>query len=297
VISLATAPSPLSLLGEHWSISWVVCGPAGALLVLYLSAVARLSRASGGRRWPVRRTAAFAGGVLVLVVALQSGVDAYDDRLLSAHMVQHLLLLLLGPLLLLEGRPLILALRVAGPARRASLLALLGRGRPLARPAACLAVFSVGVVAVHLPAVFDAALEHPLLHVAEHGLMIALGVLFWSPLVDVDPAPRHRLAGLGRVLYLLASMPAMALVGAYLNRATSIVYRPYGAAAHTLGISAVADQQQAGAIMWVAGSTFMIAVGLWLAMRAMVLDDRRQARRERRAEELSVALPLPGPGR
>ena len=102
-------------------------------------------------------------------------------------------------------------------------------------------------------------------------------------LLGVDPLPTRRLGGVGRVVYLLGAMPAMAAVGAYLNRAPAVVYGGYAAPARALGVSAVADQQQAGAIMWVGGSTFVIVVGLCVAMAAMIGEERRQSARERRA--------------
>jgi cytochrome c oxidase assembly factor CtaG len=177
-------------------------------------------------------------------------------------------------------------------------MGLLARVRLLRSAALCLVLFSVGVIAVHLPAFFDAAVRHTALHYLEHGLLVALGLVLWWPLIGGDPVPRHRLGGLGRVFYLIASMPAMALIGAYLNRAPAVVYGVYARPAHALGISAVADQQQAGALMWVGGSTFMIAVGLWLAMGAMVAEERRLSRREQRAPAEPLSLEsLTGQGR
>jgi cytochrome c oxidase assembly factor CtaG len=121
------------------------------------------------------------------------------------------------------------------------------------------------------------------LHDAEHALYVAAGLLMWSPLLDGDPAPRHRLSGLGKLVYLIAAMMPMALVGAYLNRHPTLVYPPYGPPAAALGISALDDQAQAGAIMWVVGGVVMTAVGLWASVAAMVAEERRQVAREARA--------------
>ena len=101
-----TAPSLNSLLVSHWHPSGVPDLAAGAAALLYLCGVARIRTA-----WPTRRTAAFVAGLACILIALDSGIDAYDERLLSVHMVQHMLLLLVAPLLLLSGRPVILALR------------------------------------------------------------------------------------------------------------------------------------------------------------------------------------------
>jgi cytochrome c oxidase assembly factor CtaG len=115
------------------------------------------------------------------------------------------------------------------------------------------------------------------------------GLLMWSPLVDGDPAPRHRLSGLGRLGYLIVAMLPMAVVGAYLNRHATLVYPAYGPPARALGVSALDDQGQAGAIMWVVGSSIMVAVGLWAALAAMVAEERRLVAREARSAPIPRA--------
>ena len=273
-----SAPSLPSLLVSDWVLSPPVLVPAMASAFLYGLGVRR-----AGGRWPVRRSASFAGGIACVVLALQSGIDAYDDRMLSVHMVQHMLLLLVAPPLLLGGRPLILALRALSPRSRSSLAKAVRAGRPYTAPAPALALFAAVVVLTHLPAFYDATLRHTALHHAEHAVYLVAGLLMWSPLLDVDPAPRHRLNGLGKLAYLIVAMLPMALVGAYLNRHATLVYPPYGPAAHALGISALDDQAQAGAIMWVVGNTIMVVVGLWAAVATMVTQERRQVERESRA--------------
>jgi cytochrome c oxidase assembly factor CtaG len=250
--------------------------PAAASAALYLTCARRRGR------WPARRTLAFLAGIAGVLVALQSGLDAYDDELLSVHMAQHMLLLLVAPLLLLGGRPLLLALRSLRPARRGSVAKVLDRLRPLMAPAPTLVFFGTVVVLTHLPSFYDATLRHPLLHELEHVLYLGAGLAVWSPLLDGDPAPRRRLNGLGKLVYLIVAMMPMALVGAYLNRHATLFYPPYGAPARALGISALNDQAQAGAIMWVAGGVIMTAGGLWAALATMVAEERRLVARETR---------------
>jgi cytochrome c oxidase assembly factor CtaG len=232
--------------------------------------------------WPRRRTTSFLAGLGAVLVALQSGLDTFDDRMLSDHMVQHLLLLELAPLLLLAGRPGLLALRTAPRPVRLAAVRRLESLRSLTHPVSCLAIFSVVVLATHVPGFYDATLRAPALHEAEHGLYLMAGLLMWWPIVDADPLPRRRLNGFTRLVYTIAAMLPMTLLGAYLDRAPRLVYGAYGLPARSLGISAIVDQQQAGAIMWVLGSTLMIAAGLWLAMAAMVDEERRLQVRERR---------------
>ncbi|HUJ34764.1 MAG TPA: cytochrome c oxidase assembly protein [Solirubrobacteraceae bacterium] len=270
-----TAPSLPALLVSQWSLTAAVAVPATASVVLYALGVRR-SR----RRWPVRRTVSFVAGVGCVVLALQSGIDAYDDRMLSVHMVQHMLLLLVAPPLVLGGRPLVLALRSLPPRHRRSLARAVGSGRTYTGPVPALGLFGAAVVLTHLPSFYDATLRHSALHYAEHALYLTAGLLMWSPLLDGDPAPRHRLNGLGKLVYLIAAMMPMALVGAYLNRDATLVYAAYGPPARALGISALSDQARAGAIMWVVGNSIMVAVGLWAAVAAMVSEERRQVARE-----------------
>jgi cytochrome c oxidase assembly factor CtaG len=281
-----SAPSIPSLLVSHWQVAGTVDAGAAATACLYLWGTRRVAT-----RWPRERTASFLAGVVCVVLALQSGIAAYDDRLLSVHMVQHMLLLLGAPLLLLGGRPAILALRALPARRRRALVAMFLRLAPAARPAVCLTVFSAVLVLTHLPRFYDATLRHPALHESEHALYLLAGLMLWWPLLDGDPVPAHRLGGLGRLVYLLATMPAMAIVGAYLDRHPTLVYPAYAAPARATGISAVVDQQQAGAIMWVGGSAIVIAVGLWVVIAALVAEERRQqARDAREAQPIGGSL-------
>jgi putative membrane protein len=273
-----SAPALPTLLWHGWEPAFNVDVEAALVLLLYAVGVRRTRSP-----WPARRTLAFAAGVGCVVVALQSGIGTYDDRLLSDHMVQHLLLLGLAPLLLLAGRPGLLLLRAAPRSARSWVVRRLDVLRPLTHPVVCLVIFGVIVAATHLPGFYDATLRHPALHDGEHLLYLLAGLLMWWPLLDADPLARRRLNGMARLVYLIAAMVPMSLLGAYLSRHTTLVYAPYAAPARALGTSAVTDQQQAGAIMWVLGSTLMIIAGLWQVMAAMVEEERRLVVRERRA--------------
>ncbi len=271
-------PSLPSLLVSHWQLTWSLDVEAAAVVSLYLWAARRV-RAG----WPLRRTLCFLAGVGCALVALQSGIGAYDDQLLSVHMVQHMLLLMVVPPLLLSGQPVILALRGLPARRRRGFAHALGRARRYLAPAPALAFFSAVVVLTHLPSFYDATLRHAALHDLEHALYLTAGLVMWWQILDADPVLAHRLGGLGRLVYIMVAMAPMALVGAYLNRHATVVYAPYGPAARALGVSALSDQAQAGAIMWVAGDVIMVIVGLWAALGALVAEERRQQAREARA--------------
>src|SRR5581483_350379 len=106
------------------------------------------------------------------------------------------------------------------------------------------------VIVPHIPALYDATLHHPLLHDLEHLTFLVGGMVFLWPLLGA-PAGRRSLSSVPALCYVIAAMPSCAVVGAYLNEATVVVYRPYQALDHALGVSAVNDERAAGAIMWI----------------------------------------------
>lgn len=273
-----TAPSLPSLLVSHWHPVPSVTAYMAVAVAIYAWATIRARRP-----WPLRRAAAFALGLLAIAVALESGLDAFDDQMLSVHMVQHLLLFVLAPVLLLLGQPMRLALLALPRAGRRRLGRGLTGARRYAMPLVCLAVFWAVIFGTHIPAFYDATLRHPALHDAEHVLYLLAGLLLWWPVLGADPAPSRRLNGFLQVAYLLGAMVPMEVLGAYLSRATNLFYPAYGGPGRALGISPLTDQADAGAIMWVCGGMLMVAVVLWSSMQAMVEEERRQQARERHA--------------
>lgn len=261
------APGPLFLLAA--------CATA------YAVGVARVRRDAvagrRGRRWPVGRSAAFTGGLLALLVALVSGLDARADEQLSTHMLAHLLITTVAAPLLVAGAPLSLALQATRGATRRGLADMI-RSRPvrwLTSPSVAFAAFGAAMVVTHLTGFYDAALRAPLLHSAEHLLYLATGVLFWLPLVGVNPVPQVR-SWAGRTLYLLLSMPVMSLVGVVLVSSTTVRYSTYAEAARGAGVDALVDQEAAGALMWVGGTVALAAALLALGFQAMLAEERRQ---------------------
>jgi putative membrane protein len=270
-------PSLPTLLWRDWQAAWSVDVIAALAAFAYLVATRRVAR------WPHWRTAGFLAGLAGIVVALQSGVGAFDDRLLSDHMVQHLLLLEVAPLLLLGGRPAMLMVRSASRARRPAIARRLLALAPVTRPLVCLAVFYAVVLGTHVPAFYDATLSDNTLHEFEHALYLTAGLFMWWPMVDGDPVAAHRLNGLARLAYVIAAMLPMTFIGAYLYRDVTLLYPAYAAPARALGVSAIGDEQLAGSIMWVVGSFLMAMAGLWQVMVALIAEERRMQVRERAA--------------
>jgi putative membrane protein len=267
----------LDAIGHGWRADPLLIAALGACAALYLAGVRRRRRP-----WPPARTVSFVAGLGALWVALASGADTYAGQLLSAHMVQHMLLALIAPPLLVAGAPVTLALGALSPAPRRSLARALHGPvlRRATRPVVALIAFAAALILTHIPAVYELALRNPAAHVTEHALYLITALLFWAPIVGSEPVP-HRPSPMMRVLLLLLAMPPMALVGVVLLTVEHPMYAPYADAARALGGSAVADQQLAGTIMWVGGKLVLVAAVLAIGWSALVGEERRQVARER----------------
>jgi putative membrane protein len=279
----AARPTLQNLLGR-WTFD---PGVIVALLAeggLYAWGIARAHGARvGGRRgsWSLWRATSFAAGLLTLAVALLSGVDRIADELLSVHMVQHMLLALLAPVLLLCGAPVKLALVASsGSSRRRLGVLFVSRPiRTLTHPAIGLALFVSVELTTHLTGFYQLALEDETLHAFEHAAYFWSGLLLFAPLIAADPLP-HPPAPLARFSWMMGAMTAMAVPGAVLTFSESVRYPFYLAPARALGRSALADQHLAGAIMWVGSGLAMFALALGVTFSSMLAEERRQRRRE-----------------
>jgi cytochrome c oxidase assembly factor CtaG len=254
-------------------------------------AVRRVDRAHPTNPVPRRRSVAFGLGMLALAFALLSGIDAYDTTLFSIHMVQHILLVLVAAPLIAMAAPITLLLRVATrDARRRWILPVLHSRvvRVLAFPVVAWLLFAGVMWASHFSPLFDAALEDPLIHDLEHLLFLSTALLFWWPVIAADPGP-WRMPHPARAVYVFLQMPQNTFLAVVILGASSVLYPHYATTSRTWGPTALADQQLAAGIMWVAGdAVFLAAVFalLWAWMRHEADDAPRADRRA--AAELAV---------
>ena len=227
-----------------------------ALLVAYFVLIGPLRRRRGwGPRPSGARVGAFLGGTAILAGALLGPLAEWAEYVaLSAHMVQHLLLILVVPVLWLLGLP---AWLLAPVAR----VPVLGRlGFALTRPLPALALASAVQVAWHLPPAFDAALRVEWLHALEHVSFLATGLLLWWPVVG-PAAEWPRPAPPAQLLYLfLATVPMMA-IAAPITLAEDVLYRAYAVGGRPWPLSPRADQELAGVLMWVGGMFGYLVAG------------------------------------
>jgi putative membrane protein len=227
-------------------------------------------------RWPAARAAAFALGCATLGAALSPPVDAAADARPAAHMLQHLLLAVLAPALLAAGAPVRLALaalpdggrRAVGRALRSGMVHALGR------PTVAVPLAIAAFVAVHVPAMVDAALGSAAVHVAEHAALFYTGLLLWVVILAVDPVPAAP-SPLGRLAWLTGVMIAMSVVGAVYSSAPHVLIDGYARLPDALGA-----QQDAGAVMWVGSGALMVPAMLVTVFAAMLREERLQQRRE-----------------
>ncbi len=221
------------------------------------------------------RTASFAAGLATIVLALDSPLDGYADKLFWAHMLQHVLLLTVAPPLILLGRPwprMWRALPMPWRTKVGRSLALSRSAAPLralARPWPAWLLFNATIVAWHVPGAYDATLSSTWIHQLEHAMFFFCGLLFWARVIDPGPL-RPRLLWPMRVAYVVGAMVIGWGLAITLVLAPDALYSHYAALAHRPGgISALTDQQLAAGVMWVPGSlaygvTVLIGFYRWL---------------------------------
>ncbi|MBQ0853980.1 cytochrome c oxidase assembly protein [Streptomyces sp. BH-SS-21] len=258
-------------------------------LALYGWGVARLVRR--GDAWPVGRTVAFVVGVLTVLLVLCTGLNDYGMVMFSVHMVQHMVISMLSPILILLGAPITLALRAlptAGRGRkgpRELLLMLLHSRfmRVVTHPAFTIPLFIASLYALYFSPIFDFLMDSKTGHIAMMCHFLAVGLVFFWPIMGVDPGP-HRPGYLMRMLELFAGMPFHAFFGIALMMASEPMVETYKNPAASLGIDALSDQTAAGGIAWAFSEIPSVLVLLALLFQ-WYRSDQRQARRSDRAAD------------
>jgi putative membrane protein len=292
VLAGAAPSTPLAAAADA-SWSWAP-GPLLLCLVLTVIYVVRWRRVradaavragSGAHGAPVERLLAWLAGVLVLVVALVSPIDHLADQVFAMHMVQHVLLLDVAPILLILGLTRVLMRPVARPVL--DLERALG---PLAHPATAVALYVLGMYVWHIPALYDAALENSGVHVLEHVVFLSIGLLYWWHLLS--PVRSRVMTGLTPVGYMAGTKVLVGLLGIFLTFAPDALYDFYKNQPEVWGLSPTEDQAAAGAIMAVEQSIVMGIALAALFVRALGESEREEQRAEaleQRAERLGPA--------
>ncbi len=262
------------LRSSSWPVDWPLAAIAATAVLYALGGRLSATPSDAGKRW---RGAAFYGGLVTLALAVGSPVDAYAAELFWVHMVQHVLLMMVAPLLLLIGRP---WPRLSRPLP-------LGLRRPLARtvlagptwapvrraydwlaaPLIAFVLFNGTLLLWHLPFLYDLTLRDGLVHDLEHGLFFGTALLFWVHLLP-GASGRPQLADGMRAVYGTAALLVSWVLAIVLGLAPQPVYAAYAALSHRPGgLTALGDQQLAAGIMWVPGSVPYCIVLVVVALR------------------------------
>ena len=272
----------------------------------YLVGVALLRRR--GDVWPVGRTVSFVVlGMGSFVFATASGLARYDTTLLSVHIVQHMVLSMVVPLSLALGAPITLALRTlpAGP-RRWLLVVLHSRvARVLSFPPLAFALYVVSPWALYYTSWYDASLSSTYVHEMMHIHLVAVGALFFWPLMGIDPLP-GRVGYPFRVLLTVMTLPFHAFLGVTIMGQTTLIGESHYLALREGPMGAwlppaIDDQHVAGGILWASGDLiglafFAVLFVQWVrsSMKEAAREDRRLDLMEARAARSAASSERPG---
>jgi putative membrane protein len=230
-----------------WTLEPSVIAGTFIALSFYAYGVLTLKNAFVG--W---RAAAYTAGVTIMFLALASPLDSGADRLLSLHMLQHVLLSTVGPSLLLLG----LTPALVNPILRPGIVTQVAQR--LTHPVFAGTLFIVNMWFWHVPPVYGAALDHLPIHIMMHVAFMGTGILFWWPVIQPTPVTGRHGDG-ARLLYLFATGMPMGLLALLFFASGGVIYHFYDTPDRMWGVSATDDQQIAGLIMGALGEAASFA--------------------------------------
>ena len=284
-------PPTLARLLFDWRFDLLFGTAAIVMAAVYIAGVRRLRRR--GDAWPLGRTVAWLSGCAVLLFATSSGVGKYMPAMFSMHMVAHMLLSMLVPVLLVLGGPMTLALRALPAAGRDEppgprewiLMALHSRlSRFLTHPVVATALFVVGFYGLYLGGIFDAFAGNHFAHLLMNVHFLLSGYLFYWVVIGIDPTPRS-IPPLGKVAMVFVPLPLHAFFGVVVMGMDTVLggafYRSLQLSWHT---DLLADQRLGGGIAWAAGEVPLVVVMMALLVQWRRSDERTAKRLDRAAE-------------
>ena len=275
-----------------WRLTPEISGPILVILAIYVRGAVR--RRSVSQPVSAVRHTLFAGGMTALFLSLQSPVDPMGERLFLAHQIQHLLLRMVGPMLVVLSRPQgVLTAGLPETLRRGIIAPIMANGavsglyRRLTTPVTAFLLFLLSLYVWQIPSVHNAALLDPLIHWAMHLTMLAAGFLFFAMIFDrrdVPTAPPHFL----RIALLFATIVSNILLGAITVFKTTVLYTAYDIEGRLFGIAPLTDETAGGFILWVPAS-MMAIIAILVVFFDWNLTERKRLRRGR-----DIAGPVAG---
>lgn len=282
------APTPGEVWSQ-WSFAPSITLPLAIGVAFYAVGTGRLWRRAGaGRGISIQSAAAYGAGILALIIALMSPLDAAGAALFSLHMIQHLLLILVAAPLIVIGAPEV-ALLWSLPARWRGGFGRFERwvggglssdgGHPVGP--LLITLLATGVLWIwHVPSLYDLAVQNEAVHYAEHAAFLITALLFWATVLRLRPRD-HAGNGL-RILYVFGMAVQGSILGALITLAAQPLYLSHTDIPPGWGLGALEDQQLAGLIMWVPPAALYIGVVAYLFTKWLdALDSRQDKRRAR----------------
>ena len=245
----------------NWQFAPIVT--AGVVIVagLYAWGMVRVRRRHPARPWPLWRGLIFLLGLLVIVFATEGGVGTYDDTLFWDHMIQHLMLLMVAPPLLVTGQPMTLLLHASRNPLHTWVKRALRSGpvHAITAPAFGVTAYAGTVVLTHLTSFMNLVESNDSVHEAEHALFLVVGYIYFLPLIGREPI-RWKVSYPSRIFLLFLAMPVDAFTGLALGSESG---DPFPNMAHqrpSWAPSPISDVHIGGAVMWVGGAGIMFAL-------------------------------------
>ena len=265
----------------NWAPPWLFSASISIFAIAYVRGYYAI-RKTRPLLFPEWRLIAYLLGLAILWLALGSPLDGFADALLSAHMVQHLLLMSAVPPLLLLGSPVVPILRgmprswiktILGPLFASKTLIALGR--LLTSPVVAWLAMNITFLLWHTPAAYDYALWNEPVHRLEHACFLFTSLLFWWPVIQPWPAKRHDYRW-GMLLYLITADFINTGLSAFLAFCDRPVYSYYLERPNPFHANPLEDQAIGAAFMWVAGSIIFIIPAVVITLR--LLSGTREGR-------------------
>jgi cytochrome c oxidase assembly factor CtaG len=275
-----------------WDIPWAVTAALVVTALIYTRGWMRIRRTRPAL-FPPWRLAAFLGGMAAIFIAVASPLDAFADKLLVMHMVQHFIFMFVAPPLIIFAAPIVPVLR--GLPRwlmRRGLRPLFASGflhsvgAFLTRPRVALLAWVLAFVGWHIPHMYELALSSESIHeYGEHGCFFFASLMFWWPVIAPWPFRQGQVSATTSTLggeahrwvlipYLMLADVANTAVSAFLCFSGRVLYPSYALQPRLFGMSALTDQMAAGALMWVMGSMALLIPGMIVTVQ--LLSPRRQ---------------------
>jgi len=284
----------LRALSGPWELRWEVLLPLALFGSLYAVGWMRLRRQSKTQKvastW---RLAMYYLGLGSIALALMSPIDWLGTQLLTMHMVQHKILVMVAAPLIWLGNPYPVALwGLPFFARRLVTTGIAGATwlraglKAITQPAICWLVFTFTYLAWHDAVLYDLALRIEWVHNLEHLTFFLTAMLFWWPVVNGAPRLHKSMPYWGRILFVLAFVPPNAIAGFAIANSPEVIYTHYTTVPRLFGMSALEDQMIGGAVMWVWSSEMMIDVAI-IMLGVMSLKERK--RKQKQAEATRAA--------